>query len=164
MWEITRGCADDDWTLTFALELKDGVCILQAGDGSVTCFIWSRVLHGVLKGFILYYSNPIDMKCPLPFSLSFLVDDLVVWAWRFFLNFCAGDQLKVFFCPYLIIGRAISQYSDYITPHYPSRTAGSHLEIHRNNTLGYKTTKRNHLFRYMMTTSQNEMPCKYPPT
>ena len=25
--------------LTFALELKDGVCILQAGDGSVTCFI-----------------------------------------------------------------------------------------------------------------------------
>ena len=44
--------------LTFALELKDGVCILQAGDGSVTCFImilshgisWC-CLHGVLKGY-----------------------------------------------------------------------------------------------------------------
>ena len=31
----------------FTLELKDGVCILQAGDGSVTCFILSRVMESV---------------------------------------------------------------------------------------------------------------------
>ena len=56
-------------------------------------------LHGVLKGVILYYSNPIDMKCPLPFSLSFLVDDLVGLSLALFSEFLCRRPIKGFLLP-----------------------------------------------------------------